>query len=108
FKAEATERAKDNLVSAKGARRKGKLRGESRLEKLELLGGQDAGEAAAELGRDPSVELVEPNFLVMRDDVTPNDSRFAEQWALRNTGQSGGAPNSDIRATAAWQETTGS
>jgi RHS repeat-associated protein len=107
FKAEATEHAKDDAATSKGARRKAKLRGESGLEKLELLAGQDADQAAAELSRDPSVELVEPNYLVTRDQAATNDPRFADQWALRNTGQSGGNPGSDVNAAAAWSETTG-
>jgi len=89
-------------------RRKGKLRGESGLERLKLRPEQDAYAAAVELAREPVVELAEPNFLVTRDDVTPDDTRFREQWALRNAGQSGGAVGSDVRATAAWQGTTGS
>lgn len=32
----------------------------------------------------------------------PNDSRFDEQWALHNTGQSGGTPNADIDAPEFW------
>ncbi len=38
----------------------------------------------------------------------PNDPRFNEQWALSNTGQSGGQFGSDIGVTTAWQTSTGS
>jgi len=38
----------------------------------------------------------------------PDDPRFSEQWALRNTGQNGGQYGSDIGVIAAWQKTTGS
>ena len=38
----------------------------------------------------------------------PNDPRFAEQWALRNTGQNSGQFGSDINVATAWQTTTGS
>ena len=34
FRAEVTERDKDDIASARGVRRRGKLRGESRLERL--------------------------------------------------------------------------
>jgi subtilisin family serine protease len=34
--------------------------------------------------------------------TTPNDPRFNEQWALNNTGQSGGTPDADIDAPEAW------
>jgi RHS repeat-associated protein len=108
FKAEASEHARDNAAASKGARRKGKLRGESGLERLELTAGQDPEQAAAELSRDPSVEFAEPNYLVTRDQSAPNDPRFKDQWALKNTGQSGGNPGSDVNVTTAWHETTGS
>lgn len=39
--------------------------------------------------------------------VIPNDPRFNEQWALRNTGQTGGLPGADISAPEAWDITTG-
>ena len=34
--------------------------------------------------------------------VFPNDPRFSEQWALNNTGQSGGTVDADIDAVEAW------
>jgi hypothetical protein len=37
----------------------------------------------------------------------PNDTRFNEQWALHNTGQTGGVPDADIDAPEAWDFTTG-
>lgn len=39
-------------------------------------------------------------------DAIPNDPRFNEQWALHNTGQSGGTPGADIDAVQAWDLTT--
>lgn len=39
--------------------------------------------------------------------IVPNDTRFNEQWALNNTGQSGGVPDADIDAPEAWNFTTG-
>ncbi|MCK6615188.1 MAG: S8 family serine peptidase [Ignavibacteriaceae bacterium] len=39
--------------------------------------------------------------------TTPNDPRFAEQWGLNNTGQSGGTPDADIDAPEAWDFHTG-
>ena len=41
----------------------------------------------ADLKNDPDVETVEPNYL-RHVSTTPNDTRFAEMWALQNTGQS--------------------
>jgi len=39
--------------------------------------------------------------------VFPNDEYFPMQWHLHNTGQSGGTPGADIRASEAWEITTG-
>ena len=33
----------------------------------------------------------------------PNDSRFDEQWGLKNTGQNGGTPGADVNATEFWR-----
>ncbi|HEU4596604.1 MAG TPA: S8 family serine peptidase [Pyrinomonadaceae bacterium] len=107
FREGVTDAAKADLVASKAARHKGKLRGESRLERVELRRGQDAAAVASELGRDPRVEFAEPNYLFAGNDVTPGDTRYGEQWALHNVGQSGGTPGSDVRAAAAWQESSG-
>ena len=37
----------------------------------------------------------------------PNDPLFADQWALENTGQTGGTWDADIDAPAAWSVSTG-
>jgi len=42
------------------------------------------------------------HYLSLRE-VIPNDPRFGEQWALKNTGQSGGVADADIDATEAWE-----
>lgn len=39
--------------------------------------------------------------------TTPNDPNFGQQWALDNTGQTGGTTDADIDATDAWDITTG-
>ncbi len=39
--------------------------------------------------------------------VTPNDPYFFQQWNLLNTGQGNGTPGADIKATKAWNLTTG-
>ncbi len=39
--------------------------------------------------------------------TTPNDTRFAEQWDMNNTGQTGGTPDADIDAPEAWDIATG-
>jgi RHS repeat-associated protein len=108
FKQNLSEQEKKQLVESQGAQLSKKLKGKSRIEKITLSQGQDVDAIASQLRKSPAVEFVEPNFLVARDQVSPGDPRFAEQWALKNTGQSGGQPNSDIGAVSAWETTTGS
>lgn len=58
---------------------------------------------------DPRVVWAEPSFnqQILKTAV-PNDPMFNAQWYLRNTGQSGGTVNADVKATAAWDHTNGS
>jgi RHS repeat-associated protein len=107
FRNGVSEHSKDVLVASKGAKRSRKLKGRSGVEKLDIPNGVDLDALAAELRKNPAVEFAEPNFLVSRDDTTPNDARFAEQWALHNTGQTGGQAGADINASPAWDVTTG-
>lgn len=57
-----------------------------------------------DLKNDPAVETVEPNYL-RRVSAQPNDTRFAEMWALKNTGQTvngtAGTAGADISFIAA-------
>jgi RHS repeat-associated protein len=108
FRQNVSEQEKTALVGSKGARRNHQLHGGSGVEKLELTTGQSPESLAVELMAHPAVEFAEPNFLIKRDDITPDDPRFPEQWALQNDGLSGGQTGSDIKARAAWDMTTGS
>jgi len=107
FRAGTSELVKDTIFAAHGARRKKQLRGESGVERLGLRNG-DVKAAALELLLNSQVEFVEPNFLISKEDLQPNDPQLEAQWSLRNTGQNGGQYGSDINATTAWQTTTGS
>lgn len=51
------------------------------------------------------VAFVEPDCIV-HVDQSPNDPGFGQQWALDNTGQSGGTAGADIDASAAWDVRT--
>jgi subtilisin family serine protease len=58
------------------------------------------------------VDTVEPNWIVHAD-ATPADTKFTKLWALHNTGQAvnggrAGTVGADIRATSAWDLSTGS
>jgi len=56
----------------------------------------------------PDVEYAETNGLSQTACVIPNDIDFGKQWALENTGQTGGKVDSDIDAADAWDIVTGS
>lgn len=107
FREDISEQDRNTLVGSHRGRRARKLRGESRLEKVELQAGQDPQAVAVELRTNPAVERAEPNFLISHDEGVPNDTRLHEQWALRNTGASGGQIGADINAMPAWGTTTG-
>ena len=74
--------------------------------RVKLPAGQSAEALARRLARESSVEAVELDQRVTIA-LTPNDPRFAEQWALHNTGQTGGTADADIDAPEAWDITTG-
>ncbi|MBZ9611005.1 S8 family serine peptidase [Rheinheimera maricola] len=59
------------------------------------------------LASHPAIEVAEPDF-PLRALAVPNDSSFGELWGLLNTGQSGGTAGADIKATDAWDISTGS
>jgi subtilisin family serine protease len=61
----------------------------------------------AELSQDPTVALVEPNYLRRHASLrTPNDPRFGQLWGLQNTGQEvngfTGTARADIGFLSAW------
>jgi subtilisin family serine protease len=60
----------------------------------------------AALKANPHVLFVEPDYRVTLN-LIPNDTSFAQQWSLNNTGQTGGTPDADIDAAEAWDVTTG-
>lgn len=107
FRQGSSEEEKTSAVLSRGGHRRARLRGESNIEKLEIPRGQTPEAMAAQLLTDPTVEFAEPNFLIHHDEITPNDPRFGEQWALQNTGQQGGAYGADIGVAEGWKVTTG-
>jgi subtilisin family serine protease len=64
-------------------------------------------QALDRLRADPNVEYAEPDYVVHADRI-PDDPRLAEQWVVRNTGQTGGTPGDDLDTLRAWNVTTGS
>ena len=66
------------------------------LHRVELSVGVGVEAALAAYRKDPRVAYAEPNFRVRIADTYPDDSMFANMWALNNTGQTGGQSDADI------------
>lgn len=56
------------------------------------------------MDHNPKVQIAQLNHTnISLRDTCPNDTNFAsKQWALKNTGQTGGTPGADIDACLAW------
>ena len=106
FREGVSEENKKNLHKKHGAD-KLKEFPELRLHHLKLKKGMSVEEAVKSYQDDPDVEYAEPDFLYSIQ-TQPGDPRFGELWGLKNTGQTGGTSGADIKATAAWDITTGS
>ena len=99
------------------------------LTSIDDLDNRDMETVAAQYRRMTEIVLyAEPNYEIKLDDPTgvsdsdrilqrdfdqqnpllPNDPMFKDQWALYNTGQSGGKTKADISALLAWAKTKGS
>lgn len=65
-----------------------------------------AGKLLQSVKSHPLVKLAQFNHKVSEREIIPNDPSFNQQWAFKNTGQSGGAVGADIKATEAWGITT--
>jgi hypothetical protein len=78
-----------------------------RLYHIKIKQGQSVKEAIRLYKAEPDVDYAEPNYIVSAQ-RSPNDPDFSLQWALYNTGQTGGLAGADIKAPAAWNITTGS
>ena len=106
FKARATSSQRAAILADLGA---------TRVRALPLGTAQNARiarlsveQAIARYRGNAEVEFIEPNYLYRTVATIPNDPMLSQQWAIRNTGQTGGLPGADIRATLAWDVFTGS
>ena len=77
------------------------------LDVVQIPRGANLAAMAAAYRARPEVEYAEPDYIVQAD-VFPDDPAFAQQWALHNTGQTGGLEDADIDAPEAWDTQTGS
>ncbi|MFO0880492.1 MAG: S8 family peptidase [Gemmataceae bacterium] len=77
------------------------------LYEINLEQGTPLDQALASYRALPEVALAQVDNLITSSWV-PNDGRLADQWYLRNQGQSGGTVGADVGAVTAWDVTTGS
>jgi len=81
---------------------------------VKLPPGTDILEAIEDFGSRPDVLYAEPNQRLKvcveeaDDSRFPSDFEFSRQWALHNSGQTGGKAGADIGALDAWRYATGS
>ena len=73
---------------------------------LRLASGETVSQAITRLRATGRYVYVEPDRII-HSHVVPNDTSFAQQWSLNNTGQASstgqaGTINADIRALTAW------
>jgi subtilisin family serine protease len=78
------------------------------LSVVKLHQGQNVEDAIKKLNETKGVIYAQPDYKVEVLSTSPADPRFAEQWSLNNTGQSGGTVGADIEATHAWDIAIGS
>lgn len=69
--------------------------------------GVKENELLSALQNHSSVQSAQQNHLVSKRSTIPDDSLFNQQWDMLNTAQTGGDSGVDIRATQAWDTTTG-
>ncbi|HEY7728230.1 MAG TPA: S8 family peptidase, partial [Candidatus Eisenbacteria bacterium] len=106
FKAGAPQRTVDSILADLQATPIRRFR-RIRAEHDRLTGAVTVPQAVNRYRNHPAIDFIEPNYIVSIA-RSPNDPLFPQLWGLHNTGQTGGLPGADIRATDAWNITTGS
>lgn len=105
FKGTVSAQSRETIVSSLGARTVARVRSIG-VQRLRLTGDMSVQSAIDQLYQSGAVDYAEPNYLVHAS-IIPNDTQFAQQWGLRNTGQTGGLSGADIDAAPAWDTITG-
>jgi len=88
-----------------------KYKKDKNISLMKIKDGKDVESKVAELKQDSTVEYAEPNYIREAMSI-PNDTRFSEQWYLKNTGQTvngvSGTNDADIDVPEAWDIFAGS
>lgn len=79
----------------------------SKIFRVEGNSAESSAKILKRLNAERSVAYAEPNYRVEAT-RSPNDPLYESQWALHNTGQSGGSSGDDINMEAVWNILTGS
>ena len=79
----------------------------SGLALVKLPAGTSVHDAVTRFNQSANILYAEPNYKY-RFLRIPNDPNFPQQWALHNTGQTGGTVDADIDGPEAWDIQTGS
>ena len=116
FKSNVSLETIDEITARFHDRVEDRIENDPGLDAIDDLDDADVAETVAQYAALPEVEYAEPNYEISLDaidappfvPVLPHDPRFADQWALANSGQRGGKEGADISATRAWVKTTGS
>lgn len=107
LKSELSSSAAASVLQAYGVQRL-KTYGPLNILKCSYPAATDMQNMITQLKEDENIVYAEPNYIYHIVETIPNDPRFSSQWALNNTGQTGGSNDADIDAPEAWQIQTGS
>jgi subtilisin-like proprotein convertase family protein/subtilisin family serine protease len=100
-------RPEDFFADARFARYEQAPASDAYLVRVAAGAGEPVLALAAALQGDARLLWAEPNFYQERQRYfVPNDTLFADQWHLRNTGQGGGTPGADAKLVPAWDVAT--
>ncbi|MCB5212165.1 S8 family serine peptidase [Rheinheimera aquimaris] len=80
---------------------------DGRIVKVLVPKGTDKDTLIKRLSVHPAVAVAEPDY-PLHALATPDDPDFGQLWGLLNTGQNSGTAGADIKATDAWDISTGS
>ena len=117
FKPGVSKQERQNLIHKQGASlrqldeqgRDMKMRyvADGRIVKVLVPKGTDKDTLIKRLSVHPAVAVAEPDY-PLHALATPDDPDFGQLWGLLNTGQNSGTAGADIKATDAWDISTGS
>ncbi|KAF4531019.1 hypothetical protein B566_EDAN019021 [Ephemera danica] len=106
FKASVPQARRDAKHAQRGHTKLREIPGNG-VHLVRLAAGKPMRDALASYAADRDVEYAEPNY-TLHALQNPNEPAFNLLWGMSNTGQTQGTPGADIRATAAWNYSTGS